>query len=87
MVVGVGWVVGVVVRCLRGTDAGLVTGQRDAVHAGVAVHPDVAGERLAIALLDEGSELVAVAEHVGHADVDVRVRGGVLPCLGEDPRG
>ena len=74
-------------RRLRGTDAGLVTGKRDAVHAGVAVHPDVAGERLAIALLDEGGQLVAVADHVGHADVDIGVGRGVLRCLGDDPGG
>jgi len=46
-------VVRVVVRSLRRTDSVLVPWQGDAIEAGVAVHPDVAVQRLVIPLDDE----------------------------------
>lgn len=57
---------GVVVRALRLADAVAEPGDRDAVDAGVAVHPDVASDRLVVALEDKVGELVAVTDDVGH---------------------
>jgi hypothetical protein len=83
----VGRVVGMVVGTLRRSDALLEARHRDAVHAGVAVHPDVAGDRLEVALDDEGGELVAVAQDTRDPDVDVGVLGGVRRGLRDDAVG
>src|ERR1700749_5028756 len=83
MSVGVGMgdivymIVRVVMRVLRSADAVLEPGHRDPVHAHVAVHPDVPGQRLVVPLVDQRGDLVAVAEHVGDCDVELRMRGGV----------
>src|SRR6201987_270809 len=75
--VGRGRVMGVVMGKLRRPDAVLEPGHRDPVHAHVAVHPDVPGQRLVVPLVDQRGDLVAVAEHVGDRDVELRMRGGV----------
>src|SRR3954471_23768839 len=67
-------VVRVVVRGLRGAHLVLEAGQQHPVRAGVAVHPDVAVQRLPVALDDQPGQLVGVAQ-VGrdpHLDVGVR---------------
>src|SRR6201985_2274718 len=80
---GWGWgeivhvVVGVVVGMLGLADTVLEPGHRDPVHAHVAVHPDVPGQRLAVPLPDQRGDLVAVAQYVGARDIELRVRGGV----------
>ena len=76
---------GMVVRPLRDPDPVLEAGQRGTVHAHVAVHPDVAGQRLAVALRDEFGDLVAVAEHVAAAHVQFVLRRAVSGCLGGRP--
>src|SRR5579875_3947182 len=82
---GVGVVVRVVVRVLRRADAVLEAGHGPKVHAGVAVHPDVAGERLAVPLGHQPGDLVAVAEHAGAADVQAGMAGRVPGRLLGDP--
>jgi hypothetical protein len=64
-------VVGVVVRVLGLADAVLEPGHRDPVHAHVAVHPDVPGQRLAVPLPDQRGDLVTVAEYVGARYVEL----------------
>src|SRR5436190_17388855 len=56
--VPVGRVVRVVVRGLGSGELVLEPGQQHAVGAGVAVHPDVAPQRLPVALDDETGQLV-----------------------------
>jgi hypothetical protein len=55
----------------------LEPGHRDPVHAHVAVHPDIPGQRLAVPLPDQRGDLVAVAQYVGARDIELRVRGGI----------
>jgi hypothetical protein len=78
-------VIGVVVWSRGRADAMLEARHRDPVHAHVAVHPDVSGQRLVIPLVDQRGDLVAVAEHVGAPDVEVGVRGGVAGGLLRHP--
>src|SRR6204780_2106041 len=61
-VMSVGMIVRVVVRVLGLADVMLEARHRDPVHAHIAVHPDVSGQRLVVALVDQGGDLVAVAE-------------------------
>ena len=73
-------VVGVVVRALRPADLVGEARQGDPVGAGVAVHPDVAAQRLVVPLQHQVGEFVAVADHLSHPDVEVRVLGGERPA-------
>src|SRR5271166_704618 len=70
---GVGVVVRVVMRMLGLADAALEARHRDPVHAHIAVHPDVSGQRLAVPLVHQGGDLVAVTEYVGAPDVQFGV--------------
>ena len=78
---GLGVVVRVVVRMLGLADAALEAGHRDPVHAHIAVHPDVSGQRLVVPLVHQGGNLVAVTEYIGAPDVQFGVRGGELGGL------
>ena len=79
--VRVGRVVRVVVRMLLLADTRLEAGQRDAVDAGVAVHPDGRGTtpiRLGVPLEHEVGELVAVPDDLGD-DSGKRIRVPTQP--------
>jgi hypothetical protein len=78
---------GVVVRTLRLAYPVAESWHRHAIDAGVAVHPDVASDRLVVSLEDEVGELVAVAENVGHPNGQVRMVSRELCTLGHDAVG
>src|SRR5579875_2529478 len=66
----------VLVRGLRAAHLAGEPGHGDPVGAGVAVHPDVAADRLLIALEDEGRQFVAAADELREPHVDTGVAGG-----------
>src|SRR5690242_3263756 len=68
-------VLGVVVRGLRSAELVFEAGEEHPVGAGVAVHPDVACERLVVPLDDEVRERIGVPEVARDHDVHVGVRG------------
>ena len=74
-----------VVRDLRPPHLVGEAGQRHPVGAGVAVHPDVAAQRLVVALEHQPGEFGAVADEPGYPDVEVAVPGGELARLRRHP--
>jgi hypothetical protein len=81
-----GRIVRVVMRVLRCTDARFMTGQGDPVQAGVAIHADIAVQRLTPAFDYQIRQSRHRSDHSAAADVESAVRrpiGGLL----HDPAG